>query len=464
MFSSKTYKERREELRSRLSEGLVLLLGSGYSPYNYLNNAYPFRQDSTFLYYFGLQNSDLAGVLDIDSGEDTLFGDDQTVDDIIWSGVLPSQRELGERVGVESTRPIASLAECISQAIKQGRKVHFLPPYRAETKLQLSDLLGLDVSELHDAKSVDLMFAVSAMRERKSVEEIAEIERAISIGYKMHTAAMRMCREGVVEREIAGLIEGIALAEGAGVSFRPIVTQNGQTLHNHNVDGVLQSGRLLLCDAGAETVNNYCSDHTRTYPISGRFTDVQRDIYNIVLSAHANTERIVKPDMLYMDAHTAALTIMAEGLRGVGLLSGSAEDAVAAGAMALFMPHGLGHGMGMDVHDCEALGERSFDFSSLVHRAATVGSCVHRATWRLREGTVLSNEPGIYFIPALIEKYRNEGKFKGIVNYEALEAFHNFGGIRLEDDILVTNDGCRTLGTEHIPITVEELEAVIGVG
>lgn len=462
MFSPQTYTARRAALRTRIGGGLVLLPGNMPSPNNYPNNTYYYRQDSTFLYYFGLDIPSLVGVLDADSGEEMLFGDDFTVEDIIWTGPQPTLHELGARVGVAATFPMAELEKYLRKALQQGRRIHYLPPYRGETKLQLSELLGIAPSQLHDGKSVDLMFAVAEMREVKSAEEIEEMERAFRIGYEMHTLAMKMCRPGVVEREIAGAIEGVSKSMGSGVSFPSIVSQHGETLHNLCADGVLEAGRLLLVDAGGETVGNYCSDHTRTYPVSGKFTPRQREIYEIVLAAHDHVPTLVRPGMMYTELHDAACLRLAEGLAAVGLIKGPAADAVAAGAMTLFMPHGLGHGLGLDVHDCEAMGERSFDFSSIAGRAAASGTCIYRAAWRLRPGTVLTDEPGIYFIPALIDKCRAEGLYKGIVDYDALDAYRDFGGIRIEDDLLVTETGCRFLGDRRIPATVDELEAVVG--
>lgn len=463
MFSAQTYLARRAELCKRVGRGVILLPGNTYSPYNYPNNAYAFRQDSTFLYYFGLNLPTLAGVIDAESGEAMLFGDDFTVDDIIWTGPQPSLVELGAQVGVTKCLPLAALQDYITLSQRGSRTIHYLPPYRGETKIQLSSLLGCSIESLHGGKSVDLMFAVAEMREVKSAEEIEALERAFHIGYDMHTTAMRLCREGVVEREIAGAMEGIAKSKGLAVSFGSIVSQHGETLHNLNCDGVLEQGRLLLVDAGAESVENYCSDHTRTYPVGGRFSERQRDIYNIVLKAHDDAPQWMRTGAMYMEeVHRRALLSLAEGLRGVGLINGSAEDAVEAGAMYLFMPHGLSHGMGMDVHDCEAIGERSFDFSELLERAKESATCVHRATWRLRAGTVMSDEPGIYFIPALIDKSRAEGLYKGIVNYDKLESYRDFGGIRIEDDIIVTDEGGSVIGDKHIPSSVEELEAVVG--
>ncbi len=462
MFSAKTYASRREVLRTKIGSGVILLPGNMPAPNNYPNNTYYFRQDSSFLYYFGLNIPSLVGVIDADTGEEMLFGDDFTVEDIIWTGPQPTLRELGAQVGIAAAHPMAELEKHLRKAIAQGRRIHYLPPYRGETKLQLSELLGIAPARLHEHKSVDLMLAVAEMREAKSAEEIDELERAFRIGYDMHTLAMKMCRPGVIEREIAGAIEGVAKSAGAGVSFPSIVSQHGETLHNLCADGVLEEGRLLLCDAGGETVGNYCSDHTRTYPVSGRFTPKQREIYEIVLAAHDRVAAIVKPGMMYTDIHNAACLTLAEGLVGAGLVRGSAEDAVAAGAMTLFMPHGLGHGLGMDVHDCEAMGERSFDFTSIADRAAESATCIYRAAWRVRPGTVMSDEPGIYFIPALIDKCRAEGLYRGIVDYDRLDSYRDFGGIRIEDDLLLTDTGCRIIGDRKIPITVDELEAVVG--
>ncbi|MBQ5690462.1 MAG: aminopeptidase P N-terminal domain-containing protein, partial [Alistipes sp.] len=370
MFSANTYKSRRAELRRRIGNGLILIAGNTFSPYNYPNNAYTFRQDSTFIYYFGLNLPTLMAVIDAESGEEMLFGDDFTVEDIIWTGPQPRLVELGAEVGVTNCQPLKALDGVIATALKQGRKIHYLPPYRGESKIELARLLGLPISELYNHKSVDLMFAVAEMREVKSAEEIEALERAFQLGYAMHTTAMKMCKAGIVEREIAGAMEGIAKSQGLGVSFPSIVSQHGETLHNLNSDGVLENGRLLLVDAGAESLENYCSDHTRTYPVSGKFTQKQRDIYEIVLRAHDEAPQNMKAGAMYMEeVHKKALLTLAEGLHDVGLITSSAEDAVEAGAMYLFMPHGLSHGMGMDVHDCEGMGERSYDFSELKERA-----------------------------------------------------------------------------------------------
>lgn len=464
MFDKKTYISRRNELRRRIGSGLILIPGNTFSPNNYPNNSYHFRQDSTFLYFFGLQTPSLFGIIDADNAVDTLFGDDFTVNDIIWTGPQPKLSELAQKIGINHTAAASCIAETIDKARKSGRRIHILPPYRGENKIQMAALLGTTVEELMKLQSVDLMFAVAEMREVKSDEEIQEMENAFLLGFQMHLLAMKMCRPGVVEREIVGAIEGVAHSFGNGVSFPSIVSQHGETLHNLSCDGVLEEGRLLLCDAGAENLSNYCSDHTRTFPVSGKFTSRQKDIYEIVLKAHDEVPKAMRTGARYHeDIHLLSYRILAEGLRNVGLIKGSADDAVESGAMYLFMPHGLGHGIGLDVHDCEAFGERSYDFTSLKDRAEKSAVCIHRSTWRLHTNTVLSDEPGIYFIPALIDKSRAEGLYKGIVNYDMLESFKDFGGIRIEDDIIVTeNGGVRIGGNRHIPVTVEELESVIG--
>ncbi len=458
MISLKSFVERRATLRKKVGSGLILIPGNKLVPNSYPNNAYYFRQDSTFRYFFGLNIDSLFAVIDVEAGADMLFGDDYTVEDIIWMGPQPTLKELGATVGVSQTYPTSELKGCIAAAIRAGRKVHFLPPYRGEGKLQLSDLLGIAPSMLHSYLSADLLFAVAEMREVKSEEEIASMQDAFQIGYKMHTTAMKMCRAGVCEREIAGALEGVVRSIGQGVAFQSICSQHGETLHNINQDGILEDGRLFLCDAGGENLDGYCSDHTRTYPVSGKFTSLQRDIYNIVLSAHDHVIDIARP-MDYMDLHNASLRVMAEGLQGIGLLNGSIDQIMESKAMTLFMPHGLGHGLGLDVHDCEGFGERSFDFSEFKERAIASATCVYRQSWKLRPGTVLTDEPGIYFIPALIDQSRSSGLYTGVVNYDKLDSLRNFGGIRIEDDLIITQDGNQVLGDKQIPTSVADIEA-----
>ncbi len=461
MFAPEIYVNRRLKLRGELSKcrGVVVIAGNELSPCGYSSNTYYFRQDSSFRYFFGLAQPSLWGVMDLDSGVDMLFGEEQTLDDVIWSGTRPTLMEEGATVGITEVRYLSELRETISEAKRLGRKIHTLPPYRGETKIALRELLG----EEHKV-SPELLFAVAKLREQKGAEEIEELERSYAIGYEMHTAAMMMCRPGVIEREIGGRLEGIARSRGAGVSFTPICTQHGETLHNVDREGVLQSGRLFLCDAGGETLEGYCSDHTRTYPVDLKFTDIQRDLYNIVLRAHDHVSAIARPRMLYSQLQHECYRSLAEGLRGVGLVHGSVEDIVESGAISLFMPHGVSHGIGLDVHDCEALGERSFSaegYAEMMITASQATSCIMRRQWQLDEGCVLSNEPGIYFIPALIEKRRSEGLYKGVVNYDRLKELYDFGGIRIEDDLVITDSAAREIGSNYeqrIPTTVEQIE------
>lgn len=466
MFAPHTYAERRARLRSMIGNGIIILNGNFDTAINCPNNAMAFRQESSFMYYFGLSVARLVGVIDVDNDRDTLYGNDVTIDEMIWTGPQPSMAEQAARVGVTHTAPYDKVADIVAEARRQGRTIHFLPQFRGMELIYMSTLLGIPAQQLNEHASHDLMAAITVMREIKTEEEIAEMERAFEVGYKMHTTAMRMCREGVIEREIIGAINGIAMQYGWGWSFFSHVTQHGEILHNFGCDFPLENGKLLLVDTGAELVDGYCSDHTRTYPVSGKFTTKQREIYEIVLRSHDHVLDIARP-MKYMDLHNASLLSMARDLTDLGLLKGNPEEAVAAGAMFMFMPHGLGHGMGIDVHDCEAIGERgdvyNFDFSRFAPRAAELACCTYRSTWQLRPGVVMSNEPGIYFIPALIEQWKKEGKCREFINFDRLTDYYDFGGIRIEDDMLITEDGCRCIGGDkHIPITVEELEAVVG--
>ncbi len=459
MFGAQTYIVRRESLRSLMESGVVIIPANLDSPMSYPNNSYYFRQDSTFRYFFGINSPAYIGVIDIESGQESLYGNDPTIEDLIWTGGQPLLQDMAQEVGVVHTAPMSSLKGYIAKAQSQGRTIHILPPYRGETKLQLAQLLECSPFELGQYISADLIFAVASLREIKSEEEIEELERAYNIGYEMHTQAMQLTREGVSEREVTGVLRGIAHQCGAGLSFETIYTQHGEVLHNISQGGVLSNGALVLCDAGAESLSGYCSDHTRTYPVSGRFSSVQRDIYNIVLESHLHVAKIAKAGMAYLDLHREAQRVLGEGLRSFGLLRGSMDDIMSQGAVRLFMPHGTSHGLGMDVHDCEAFGERSFDFEQYRLRAQTSGTCICRDSWVLRQGAVITNEPGIYFIKALIESSRLKGLYADCVNYPLALEMCDFGGIRIEDDLIITGSAPREIGAQRpIPKSVEEIE------
>lgn len=465
MFSAQTYIARREELRAKMraagARGVIILLGNAESARNYADNTYAMRQDSTFLYYFGLRRHNLAAVLDIDTNTETIYGDDFTIDDFIWMGPQPTVGEQGLSVGVNNVREFKKLTSDVALAVNKGRSAHILPPYRPENRYLLSRLLGITAEEVAVNVSEVLIEMVVAQREVKSDQEIEQIEDACNIGYKMHSAAMKMCHAGMSERIIAGKMEGLALEYGSGVSFHSIVSQNGETLHNHDHSGTLAEGRMLLVDAGAENVMNYCSDFTRTIPVNGRFTDRQRDIYNIVCKANQAGQRLAKSGVTYQSVQVDVMIGMAQGLKALGLMRGDTTDAVMAGAPALFMPHGLGHQMGLDVHDMEDLGERFVGYNRLVQRSTIAGLSSLRMGKELRAGHVVTVEPGIYFVPALIEKWESEGRCLEYINYAKVKEYIGFGGIRLEDDILITENGSRQLGAERLPIEASDVEAFV---
>ena len=459
MFETSVYKNRRARLKEKVKSGLVLILGNGEAPANYTDNTYKFRQDSSFLYFFGLNQPGFAGVIDIDSGDEYIFGNDVDMDDIIWMGPQPSVKDMAARVGVSKTAPFARLADCMKTAISQGRRIHFLPPYRFRNMLLLEELLGIRPALVKNYASLELIKAVVDLRSVKEPCEIEEITKACNIGYEMHTAAMRNCKPGVKEQYIAGLIEGIAASYGSMVSFPVILSQNGETLHNHDHSQILQEGRMMLTDAGAEEVSHYCSDFTRTVPVGGKFLTRQKEVYNIVLAA--NNKAIDKPGGTYQYVHLEVCKVLAQGLKDLGLMKGDVNEAVAAGAHALFMPHGLGHMMGLDVHDMEDLGQIYVGYDDETRPIDQFGTSSLRMGRRLQEGFVITDEPGCYFIPALIDQWRAQGMHKEFLNYDKIETFKDFGGIRLEDDILIIPGGSRFLGDKRTPITVEEVEEIM---
>ena len=461
MFETSVYKNRRARLKEKVKSGLVLILGNGEAPANYTDNTYKFRQDSSFLYFFGLNQPGFAGVIDIDSGDEYIFGNDVDMDDIIWMGPQPSVKDMAARVGVSKTAPFARLADCMKTAISQGRRIHFLPPYRFRNMLLLEVLLGIRPALVKNYASLELIKAVVDLRSVKEPCEIEEITKACNIGYEMHTAAMRNCKPGVKEQYIAGLIEGIAASYGSMVSFPVILSQNGETLHNHDHSQILQEGRMMLTDAGAEEVSHYCSDFTRTVPVGGKFLTRQKEVYNIVLAANNKAIEIAKPGVTYQYVHLEVCKVLAQGLKDLGLMKGDVNEAVAAGAHALFMPHGLGHMMGLDVHDMEDLGQIYVGYDDETRPIDQFGTSSLRMGRRLQEGFVITDEPGCYFIPALIDQWRAQGMHKEFLNYDKIETFKDFGGIRLEDDILIIPGGSRFLGDKRTPITVEEVEEIM---
>ncbi len=458
LFDKETYVARRDRLRRQVGSGLVLLFGNNDAPANYPANAYKFRQDSSFLYFFGQQREGLVGVIDIDNGREYLIGDDIDMDDIVWFGAVDSVADMAEQCGADGGAPMSRLAELVDRARFQGRKVHFLPPYRHDQMIRLMDLTGIHPARQREEASLELIRAVIDQRAVKSAGEIEEIEKACAIGYEMHTTAMRLCRPGVSEQYIAGIISGIASARGCMPSFPTILSMHGEIMHGYPSPRPLEGGRLMLCDAGAETNGNYCSDNTRTTPIDGKFTPRQREIYSIVEACHDHVLDIARPGVKWWDVHFSVARLMTDRLKEVGLMKGDTEEAVRNGAHAMFFPHGLGHMMGMDVHDMEGLGQQYVGFDDEVRPSGQFGTNCLRCGRRLQEGWVMTDEPGIYFIPALIDDWKSRGLHKDFINYDLLETYKDFGGIRIEDDILVTADGCRMLGRERIPYHLDDVE------
>lgn len=456
LFLAEVYQERRNRLKESVKGGVAVFLANEEAPMNYPSNTYRYRQDSNFLYFFGLSLPGLAAVIDFDEGRDIIFGDDFGIDDIIWMGPQPSVASLAEKVGVRDTRPMAQLADYI-----RGRKVLFTPPYRFDNQIRLSELTGIPTGKLKQSASAELIKGIVALRSAKDKYEIEQMENAGIIGAIMHTSVMKRCKAGVSERELAGLAEGVALSYGEGISFPVILSQHGETLHNHNHNAILEDGNFLLMDAGAENAMNYCSDHTRTYPVSGKFTQKQKEIYEIVLKANMAGIENVKPGVYYRDVHFIAAETIAEGLKELGIMKGDVKEAAHNGAYALFCPHGLGHQLGLDVHDMEDLGENFVGYDDTVSRSEIFGISALRMARELREGFIITVEPGIYFIPELIDIWKSENKFADFINYDKVEEYRHFGGIRIEDDVLVTADGHKVIGP-HIPKTVEELENTVG--
>jgi len=459
MFPSEVYQKRRQKLKELLPQGVILFPGNREVPYNYPANTYRFRQDSSFSYFFGLHEPDLAGIIDPENDREILFGNDVSLEDIIWMGPQPLLKEKAASVGIKETFPLAALQDFTKKALQAKRKIHYLPPYRSEVLLFLHDILGLNPGEVVSGASTDLVRAVVNLRSVKDAYEIAEIEKMVNVAGEMHTTVMRLAKPGRKEAEIAGIIEGIALASGGASAYPVILSKHGEILHNHSHANVLKAGDLLVTDAGAESERLYASDITRTVPVGGKFSARQKEIYEIVLAAEINTIERIKPGKPHLEVHLAAARDIALGLKAIGLMKGDIEEAVSAGAHALFFPHGLGHMLGMDVHDMEGLGEEFVGYDEEVKRVQQFGTAYLRLGKKLKPGFVLTDEPGIYFIPALIDNWYSERKFEQFINYPRVLEYKDFGGIRIEDNLLVTETGCRVLGNP-IPKTAEEVEEV----
>ena len=458
MFSQETYTERREVLKRKIGKGLIVLFGNEESPMNYADNTYHFRQDSTFLYYFGIQRPGLAGVLDIDNDRDIIFGDEYTVDDYVWRGPQPTIVSEAGNCGVENILPSIKLAAIFEEANQIGQPIHFLPLYRPENRIKLQELTGIRPNEVDAKFSVDLVKAVVSQREFKSEEEILELTKSVDVSVDMHVAAMRFAKSGMTEAQVTAEIHKVAIAAGGNISFPIIATKNGQTLHNHYHGNTLKEGDLFLIDAGYENQMSYAGDLSSTIPVSKKFTTEQNEIYQLTLNAHQAAIDAVGPGIPFREAHMAACITIFEGLKALGFTKGNAADAFEAGAHALFFPCGTGHMMGLDVHDMEDLGEVWVGYDGQP-KSTQFGLKSLRLAKPLQPGHVFTIEPGIYFIPELIDLWRSQHKFNDFICWEKVDNYRNFGGIRNEEDFLMTENGAEILGKPK-PKSIEKIEAI----
>lgn len=457
MFTNETYINRRLALRKSLKSGILLFLGNDESPMNYADNTFHFRQDSTFLYFFGLDFAGLAGIIDLDEGKEILFGNDLTVEDIVWMGTQPTLPQRAVSYGLTLIKPYSELAGYLQESVRKGRRVHFLPPYRPENKIKLMNMLGVSPSEAKTSSSIDLVKAVVNLRNHKSAEEISEIEKAVNISVDMHVTAMKMARPGMKESELAAAVTRVALAAGGQLSFPVIMTINGQTLHNHYHGNILKSGDMVLCDCGAETALHYAGDLSSTFPVGRKFTTRQKEIYQISLLSHEAAMARLSPGVAFREVHEEACRAIINGLKDINLMKGDTDEALASGAHALFFPCGTGHMMGLDVHDMEDLGEVYVGYDGQP-KSTQFGLKSLRLARPMEEGFVVTIEPGIYFIPELIAMWRKDGINSQFINFENVEAYSSFSGVRNEEDIVMTKEGYRVLGKKK-PKTIDEVES-----
>ncbi len=459
MFNANKYIERRRSLKELLKTGIVLFPGNREVPYNYPGNCYRFRQDSNFLYFFGLDIPNLMAIIDIDSGEEILFGDELKISDIIWTGSLPALPELAAKAGVKKYYSIEVFNNLLSETLNKKRVIHIVPVYQGETKIQLSSAFNCHPEEVNKMASESLITAIIKLRSIKDEQEINEIENMIDVAGIMHKTAMKMARPGITEREIEGVIEGICLSHGYNVPFSIICSIHGEILHNPYYNNTLKKGQLLFSGCRRRIAYALCKRYYAYHAGRRKFDARQREIYEIVLTANLEVVRIAGPGLSYRDIHLAAAKVITAGLKSIGLMKGNTDNAVDAGAHALFFPHGLGHMLGLDVHDMEGLGEKYIGYNKEYKRSNQFGLAYLRMARELEPGFVITDEPGIYFIPALINQWKGEKKFTEFINYDKLEEYKGFGGIRIEDDLLITQTGCRVLG-KPIPKNIEKIESI----
>jgi Xaa-Pro aminopeptidase len=459
ILKDEIYIKRRQALKSKVHSGVILLLGNNEAPMNYKDNTYRFRQDSTFLYFLGLDVAGLAAIIDCDSGEEIIFGNELTLDDIVWTGLLPSAKEMAASVGVHKSQAVSTLFDYVSKQQVLKRHIHFLPPYRHDNILFLHQVLNIPVQQIHAQVSLSLIKAIISLRSIKDIHEIQELHQAANITANMHLAAMTAAKPGMKEYEVVAAVHQEAIKGGGDLSFPIILTVNGETLHNHYHGNTIFEGQMILCDAGAETDLHYAGDMTRTFPVGKAFSQKQKEIYQIVLDAHLQAVSMLKPGVFYKDVYIKASEIIFDGLKGLGITKGDPAEAVQAGAHAMFFQCGLGHMMGLDVHDMEDLGEQYVGYDDTIQKSTQFGMKSLRLGKKLEEGFVLTVEPGIYFIPTLIDNWKAEKLFIDFINYDKLEAYKDFSGIRIEEDFVITHDGFKLLG-KPLAKSIIEIEEI----
>ncbi|MCF0059296.1 aminopeptidase P family protein [Dyadobacter sp. CY356] len=460
MFSTDVYKDRRNKLKKAVGSGLILFLGNEEVGMNYKDNTYHFRQDSSFLYFFGLDKPGLAAIINVDEDIEIIIGNEPTIDDIVWMGTQPSLTEIAAQTGIYKVAESNSLKVFIQKALSSGQTIHYLPPYRSDAVIKLSDILQITIAKVSEEASVKLIKAVIAQRAYKSALEVSEIDKAVNMSNEMHLAAIRYSRESVTEKYVAGIVEGIALSAGGNIAYPVIYTVNGQTLHNHPTSDILKKGQLVLCDCGAETAMHYAGDLTRTFPVDQKFSSLQKEVYEIVLKAEQAAANALKPGIRFLDVHKLACEYLVDGLKQLGLMKGDVKDAVMEGAHTLFFQCGLGHMMGLDVHDMEDLGEQYVGYSEGMVKSKEFGLKSLRLGRELEAGFVLTVEPGLYFIPELMDMWKAQGKLRDFINYDKLDAFRNFGGARVEENFLITENGYQLLG-EPLIKSVADIEGLV---
>ena len=456
-MNKETYIRRRAKLKSEMRTGLLLFLGNGEVGMNYADNTYPFRQDSTFLYFFGLDQPGLAAVIDIDEDREVVFGNELTIDDIVWTGKMPTVSELSLEVGVHETLSLADLKSFIDKAKAKGQPIHFLPPYRGDHSLWLWELTGVTPTAQTSQASVEFIKAVVNQRNHKDAEELRMIEEAVDISTQMHLAAYKMVRPGMHETQVAAAVEEVAAQQGATLAFPTIATVQGQVLHNHGFIHQMRDGDIFLLDAGAEKQNHYAGDLSSSMPVGEHFTERQKQIYNIHLASFWAAVDMLRPGVSFRDVHIAAATKIAEGMKMIGLMKGDPAEAAETGAYALFFPCGLGHMMGLDVHDMENLGEQYVGYADGQRKSTQFGFKSLRLARKLEPGFVFTVEPGIYFIPDLMDKWEAEHQFTDFICYDKLREWRDFTGLRNELNYVITENGARRLGTLQKPMTIEEV-------